>query len=182
VGGVGDLQCEVRVGRMKKRLGVEVLLSRPHVPYRETIKGKAQGEYRHKKQTGGRGQFGEVHLRLEPLARGEGFKFIDEIKGGVVPNQYIPAVEKGVVAGMEKGPLAGYPVVDVATGLFFGKYHDVDSSEMAFKIAAETCFHQVMLEARPTLLEPIEEIEVRVPEEFLGDVMGDLSSRRGKIL
>ncbi|HEY6865780.1 MAG TPA: elongation factor G, partial [Candidatus Eisenbacteria bacterium] len=180
--GMGELQLEVMVDRLKKRFGVEVVLTKPHVPYRETIKGKAQGEYRHKKQTGGRGQFGEVHLRLEPLARGSGFEFVDEIKGGVVPNQYIPAVEKGVVAGMERGPLAGYPVSDVKVALFFGKYHDVDSSEMAFKIAAETCFHQVMLEARPTMLEPIDEIQVRVPGDFLGDVMGDLSSRRGRIL
>jgi elongation factor G len=180
--GMGDLQLEVMVDRLKKRFGVEVVLSKPHVAYRETIRGKAQGEYRHKKQSGGRGQFGEVHLRLEPLARGGGYKFEDEIKGGVVPNQFIPAVEKGVVAGMEKGPLAGYPVVDVLTALFYGKHHDVDSSEMAFKIAAETCFHQVMLEAKPTLLEPIHQVTVRVPEEFLGDVMGDLSSRRGKIL
>ncbi len=180
--GMGDLQLEVMVDRIKKRFGVEVVLSRPHVPYRETIKTKAQGEYRHKKQTGGRGQFGEVHLRLEPLAHGGGFEFADEVKGGVIPNQYIPAVEKGVVAAMERGPLAGYPVVDVKAAVFFGKYHDVDSSEMAFKIAAESCFHQVMLEARPILLEPFGEIQVRVPEEFLGDVMGDLSSRRGKIL
>ena len=180
--GMGDLQLEVMVDRLKKRFGVEVLLTRPHVPYRETVRGKAQDEYRHKKQTGGRGQFGEVHLRLEPLKRGEGFKFLDEIKGGVVPNQFIPAVEKGVVAGMERGPLAGYPVVDVQVALFFGKYHDVDSSEMAFKIAAEACFHQAMLKATPVLLEPIEEVQVRVPEEFLGDVMGDLSSKRGRIL
>src|SRR4029453_11911778 len=110
-------------------------------------RGKAQGEYRHKKQTGGRGQFGEVHLRLEPSKAGEGFQFLDEVKGGVVPNQYIPAVEKGVIAGMERGPLAGYPVVDLKVALFFGKHHDVDSSEMAFKIAGEGCFHQVMLEA-----------------------------------
>ena len=121
-------------------------------------------------------------MRLEPLKRGEGFKFLDEIKGGVVPNQFIPAVEKGVIAGMERGPLAGYPVVDVQVALFFGKYHDVDSSEMAFKIAAETCFHQGMLKANPVMLEPIDEIQVRIPEEFLGDVMGDLSSRRGRIL
>ena len=182
VTGMGDLQLDVMVDRLKKRFGVEVLLQRPRVPYRETVRGTAKGEYRHKKQTGGRGQFGEVHLRLEPLKRSEGFKFVDEIKGGVVPNQFIPAVEKGVVAGMEKGPVAGYPVVDVQVALYFGKYHDVDSSEMAFKIAGESCFHQVMLEANPILLEPIEEIAVRVPEEFLGDVMGDLSSRRGKIL
>jgi elongation factor G len=180
--GMGDLQLEIMVERLKKRFNVEVVLTRPHVPYRETIRGKAQDEYRHKKQTGGRGQFGEVHLKLEPRKRGDGFRFLDEIKGGVVPNQYIPAVEKGVVAGMERGPLAGCPVVDVQVALFFGKYHDVDSSEMAFKIAAETCFHQAMLKANPVLLEPIEEVTVRVPEEFLGDVMGDLSSRRGKIL
>jgi elongation factor G len=182
VRGMGDLQLEIMVDRLKRRFGVDVMLLRPHVPYRETVRGKAQGEYRHKKQSGGRGQFGEVHLRLEPRKRGEGFQFEDEIKGGVVPNQYIPAVEKGVIAGMERGPLAGFPVVDVLVALFYGKHHDVDSSEMAFKIAAETCFHQVMLEAKPVLLEPIEEILVRVPEEFLGDVMGDLSSRRGKIL
>jgi len=182
VTGMGDLQLDVMVDRLKKRFGVEVLLQRPRVPYRETVRGTAKGEYRHKKQTGGRGQFGEVHLRIEPRKRGEGFEFLDEIKGGVVPNQFIPAVEKGVVAGMDKGPVAGYPVVDLAVALYFGKHHDVDSSEMAFKIAAETCFHQVMMEASPILLEPIEEIAVRVPEEFLGDVMGDLSSRRGKIL
>jgi elongation factor G len=123
-----------------------------------------------------------VHLRVEPRKRSEGFAFLDEVKGGVVPNQFIPAVEKGIVAGMEKGPVAGYPVVDVAVALYFGKHHDVDSSEMAFKIAGEMCFHQVMMESSPILLEPIEEISVRVPEEFLGDVMGDLSSRRGKIL
>ncbi|MBI1799161.1 MAG: hypothetical protein HYR73_05700 [Candidatus Eisenbacteria bacterium] len=180
--GMGDLQLEIMVERLKKRFGVEVVLSRPHVPYRESVRGKAQDEYRHKKQSGGRGQFGEVHLRLEPLRRGDGFKFLDEVKGGVVPNQYIPAVEKGVIAGMERGPLAGYPVVDVQVALFYGKHHDVDSSEMAFKIAAETCFHQVMLKANPSLLEPIDEVTVRVPEDFLGDVMGDLSSRRGKIL
>ena len=180
--GMGDLQLEVMVDRLKKRFGVEVVLTRPRVPYRETIRAKAQDEYRHKKQTGGRGQFGEVHLKLEPRKRGEGFEFADEVKGGVIPNQFIPAVEKGVVAGMEKGPLAGYPVVDVRVAVFFGKHHDVDSSEMAFKIAAETCFHQGMLKASPVLLEPIDELTVRIPEEFLGDVMGDLSSKRGKIL
>ena len=180
--GMGDLHLEILVERLKKRFGVEVLLTKPHVPYRETIRGKAQDEYRHKKQSGGRGQFGEVHLKLEPLPRGCKFEFADEVKGGVIPGQYIPAVEKGVVAGMEKGPLAGCPVVDVRVAVFFGKYHDVDSSEMAFKIAAETCFHQAMLKATPVLLEPYQDITVRVPEEFLGDVMGDMSSRRGKIL
>jgi len=182
VQGMGDLHLEILVERMKKRFGVEVMLSKPHVPYRETVRGRAEGEYRHKKQTGGRGQFGEVHLRVAPLPRGGQFEFVDEVKGGVIPNQYIPAVEKGVVSGMERGPLAGYPVVDVKTTVFFGKYHDVDSSEMAFKIAAESCFHETILKAHPVLLEPYSDLEVRVPEDFLGDVMGDLSSKRGKIL
>jgi elongation factor G len=181
VRGMGDLQLEIMVERLKKRYGVEVELTRPHVPYRETIRAKAQDEYRHKKQTGGRGQFAEVHLRVEPLPRGEGFRFGNEVKGGVIPTNFIPAVEKGVVAGLERGPLAGSPVVDVTAIVFFGKHHDVDSSEMAFKIAAEACFHSAILKAKPALLEPIEELTVRVPEEFLGDVMGDLSSRRGKI-
>lgn len=182
VHGMGDLHLEILVERLKKRFGVDVLLTKPHVPYRETIRSKAEDEYRHKKQSGGRGQFGEVHLRVEPLARGAQYEFANEIKGGVIPGQYIPAVEKGVISGMERGPLAGYPVVDVRTAVFFGKYHDVDSSEMAFKIAAESCFHQVVLKANPILLEPYQDLVVRVPEEFLGDVMGDLSSRRGKIL
>jgi len=182
VQGMGDLHLEILIERMKKRFGVDVVLSKPHVPYRETIKGRAEGDYRHKKQTGGRGQFGEVHLRVAPLPRGGKFEFVDEVKGGVIPNQYIPAVEKGVVSGMERGPLAGYPVVDIKTTVFFGKYHDVDSSEMAFKIAAETCFHETILKASPVLLEPYSDLDVRVPEEFLGDVMGDLSSKRGKIL
>jgi len=182
VQGMGDLHLEILIERMKKRFGVEVVLTKPHVPYRETIKGRAEGEYRHKKQTGGRGQFGEVHLRVAPLPRGAKFEFVDEVKGGVIPHNFIPAVEKGVVSGMERGPLAGYPVVDVKSTVFFGKYHDVDSSEMAFKIAAETCFHEVILKATPILLEPYSDLDVRVPEEFLGDVMGDLSSKRGKIL
>ncbi len=182
VQGMGDLHLEILVERMKKRFGVEVMLSKPHVPYRETIRGKAEGDYRHKKQTGGRGQFGEVHLRVAPLPRGAMFEFVDEVKGGVIPHNFIPAVEKGVVAGMERGPLAGYPVVDVRTTVFFGKYHDVDSSEMAFKIAAENCFHETILKASPVILEPYSDLEVRIPEEFLGDVMGDLSSKRGKIL
>ncbi len=179
--GMGDLQLDVVVDRLKSRFHVDVELFKPRVPYRETIKRVAQGEYRHKKQTGGRGQFGEVHLRLEPN-HGKGYEFLDEIKGGVVPNQYIPAVDKGLKEAMETGVLAGYPVVDVRAALFFGKYHDVDSSEMAFKLAAIQCFKEVAEKAGPTLLEPIDEVEVRVPEDFMGDVMGDLSSKRGKIL
>jgi len=180
--GMGDLHLEVLVERLRKRFHVEVGLTKPHVPYRESIRRTAQGEHRHKKQTGGRGQFAEVHLRVDPLPRGRQFEFANEVKGGVIPGQYIPAVEKGVVAGMIRGPLAGYPVVDVRVAVFFGKHHDVDSSEMAFKIAAESCFHEIVLNAEPVLLEPYDDVEVRVPEEFLGDVMGDLSSRRGRIL
>jgi elongation factor G len=180
--GQGELHLEVQVDRLKRRYHVEVEVQKPRVAYRETIKRKAQGEYRHKKQTGGRGQFGEVHLRLEPGPRGSGFQFLDEVKGGVVPNQYIPAVEKGVVEAMANGIVAGYPVVDLSAALYFGKYHDVDSSEMAFKIAAIQCFRLVAEQASPILLEPIAEVEIRVPEEFMGDVMGDVSSRRGKIL
>ncbi len=182
VHGMGDLHLEVLVERLKKRFHVDVALSKPHVPYRETIRRTAQGEYRHKKQTGGRGQFGEVHLRVEPLPRGKQFEFVNEVKGGVIPGQYIPAVEKGVIAGLDRGPLAGFPVVDVRVAVFFGKHHDVDSSEMAFKIAAESCFHELVMKADPVLLEPYDDVDVRVPEEFLGDVMGDLSSKRGRIL
>ncbi len=182
VHGMGDLHLEVLVERLKKRFHVDVTLSKPHVPYRESIRTSAQGEYRHKKQTGGRGQFGEVHLRVDPMPRGKLFEFANEVKGGTIPGQYIPAVEKGVVAGMHRGPLAGYPVVDVRVAVFFGKHHDVDSSEMAFKIAAESCFHELVLQANPVLLEPYDDVDVRVPEEFLGDVMGDLSSKRGRIL
>jgi elongation factor G len=138
-------------------------------------------EYKHKKQTGGHGQYGHVHLRLEPLPRGKGFEFLDEIVGGVVPNKYIPAVEKGIVETMKDGVLAGYPVVDVRAALFYGSYHDVDSSEMAFKIAGSMAFRKGFLEAKPILLEPIYTIEVKVPEDAMGDVMGDISSRRGKI-
>ncbi len=179
--GMGDLHLDIAVERLKSRYHVEVELFRPHVPYRETIRKTAQGEYRHKKQTGGRGQFGEVHMRLEPNP-GNGYQFLNEIKGGVVPTQYIPAVDKGIQEALHAGPLAGYPVVDIKAALFFGKFHDVDSSEMAFKIAALQCFREVALQAGPALLEPINEIEVRIPEEFMGDVMGDLSSKRGKIL
>jgi elongation factor G len=182
VKGLGEVQLDVMVAKLKRRYGVEVQLSRPRVPYRESISKKVEHQYRHKKQTGGRGQFGEVHLRLEPLKAGSGFEFADEIKGGVVPNQYIPAVEKGIRETMDEGVLAGYPLVDFRAALFYGKHHDVDSSEMAFKIAASMCLKEAAAQAGPYLLEPIDEVQVRVPEEFMGDVMGDLSSKRGKIL
>jgi elongation factor G len=182
ISGQGELHLDIVVKRLKARYSVDVDLVEPKVPYRETIKGTVKdSEYKHKKQTGGHGQYGHVHLRIEPLSRGKGFEFLDEIVGGVVPNKYIPAVEKGIVETMKDGVLAGYPVVDVRAALFYGSYHDVDSSEMAFKIAGSMAFRKGFLEARPILLEPIYTIEVKVPEDAMGDVMGDISSRRGKI-
>lgn len=180
--GQGELHLMVIINRLKEKYGVEVNVVQPKIPYRETIKGKVESvEYKHKKQSGGHGQYGHVFLRLEPMKRGEGFEFIDEIVGGVIPGKFIPAVEKGVKEGMIKGPLAHYPVVDVKVTVHYGSYHDVDSSEMAFKIAGAQAFKKGFLEAKPVLLEPIYLIEVTVPESFMGDVMGDISSRRGKI-
>jgi elongation factor G len=182
ISGQGELHLDIVVRRLKHRYNVDVELVEPKVPYRETIKAVVKdAEYKHRKQSGGHGQYGHVHLRLEPLKRGQGFEFLDEIVGGVVPGKFIPAVEKGVVETMKEGVVAGYPVVDVRVALHYGSYHDVDSSEMAFKIAASQAFKKGFLEARPVLLEPIYNIEVRVPEDAMGDVMGDISSRRGKI-
>jgi elongation factor G len=183
ISGQGELHLDIVVRRLKQKYNVDVDLTEPRVPYRETIKATVKdSEYKHKKQTGGHGQYGHVHLRLEPLKRGQGFEFLDEIVGGVVPNKFIPAVEKGVVEAMKEGVLAGYPVVDVRVALHYGSYHDVDSSEMAFKIAGSQAFKKGFLEAKPILLEPIYTIEVKVPEDAMGDVMGDISGRRGKIL
>ena len=182
ISGQGELHLGIFVKRLKQRYNVEVDLGEPKVPYRETIKGVVKdSEYKHKKQTGGHGQYGHVHLRLEPLKRGQGFELLDEIVGGVVPGKFIPAVEKGVVESMKEGVLAGYPVVDVRVALHYGSYHDVDSSEMAFKIAGSMAFRKGFMEAKPILLEPICNIEVKVPEDAMGDVMGDISSRLGKI-
>ena len=182
ISGQEKLHLNIVVKRLKQRYNVDVDLAEPRVAYRETIKAVVKdAEYKHKKQTGGHGQYGHVHLRVEPLKRGQGFEFLDEIVGGVVPGKFIPAVEKGVVESMKEGPLAGYPVVDVRVALHYGSYHDVDSSEMAFKIAGSQAFRKGFLEARPILLEPIFNIEVKVPEDAMGDVMGDISSRRGKI-
>jgi len=183
ISGQGELQLGLAVKRLKERYGVEVDLVEPRVPYKETIKGKIDdAEYKHKKQSGGRGQYAHVHLKIEPLPRGKGFEFVDAIVGGVVPNRFIPAVEKGVHDTLEKGVIAGNKVVDVKVTLFDGTYHTVDSDEMSFKIAASQCFRKGFQLAKPCLLEPIYEIEVTVPEEYMGDVMGDISSRRGKIL
>jgi elongation factor G len=181
--GQGELHLTTIINRLKEKYGVDVNVLEPKIPYRETIKGKVDSvEYKHKKQSGGHGQYGHVFLRLEPLKRGMGFEFVDEIVGGVIPGKYIPSVEKGVREAMVKGPVANYPVVDVRVTLHYGSFHDVDSSDIAFKIAAMQAFKKGFLEAKPVLLEPIYEIEVTIPEDFMGEVMGDISSRRGKIL
>ncbi|MEE9225897.1 MAG: elongation factor G [Bacteroidota bacterium] len=183
ISGQGELHLMIIVKRLRERYGVEVDIAEPRIPYRETIKGVVEdSEYKHKKQTGGRGQFGHVHLKLERLPHGSGFEFENEIVGGAVPGRFVPAVEKGVVEAMQKGVLAGYRVVDVRVTLWDGSYHTVDSDELSFKIAGLMAFKKGFLEARPTLLEPINELEVIVPEDYMGDVMGDISSRRGKIL
>ena len=179
--GQGELHLEVMVDRLKKRFGVEAELEKPRIPYRETIKAKAEAQGKYKKQSGGRGQYGDVLLRLEPLPRGTGFEFVNKIVGGVVPSKYIPSVEKGVVEAMNDGILANYKVVDAKVTLYYGSFHAVDSSDLAFKIAGSRGFKNAATQAKPVLSEPIYNVEVIVPEEFMGDVMGDLSSRRGKI-
>jgi elongation factor G len=180
--GQGELHLDVMVDRLKRRFGVEAELEKPRIPYRETIKAKAEAQGKYKRQSGGRGQYGDVWIKLEPLPRGEGFEFANEIVGGVVPSKYIPSVEKGVVEAMADGFLAGYRVVDAKVTLYDGSFHEVDSSDMAFKIAGSMGFKNAATKAKPAMLEPIFSVEVIVPEDFMGDVMGDLSSRRGKIL
>ncbi|MBS3943625.1 MAG: elongation factor G [Dethiobacter sp.] len=181
ISGLGELHLEIIVSRLAQKFGVEVDLSTPKVPYKETIRGQSRIEGKHKKQTGGRGQYGHVYLEMEPLASGSGFEFEDKIFGGVVPKQYVPAVEKGIREALEEGILAGYPVVDIRVKLVDGSYHNVDSSEMAFKIASAMAFRKGMEQARPVLLEPIMNVEIVVPESYMGDIMGDLNSRRGRI-
>ncbi len=180
--GLGKLHLESIVNRMKKRFNVEVELQPPKVPYKETIKQTAEAQGRYIKQSGGRGQYGVVWLRLEPLPRGAGFEFTETIVGGVVPRQYIPSVEKGVRKALEEGILAGYPVVDVKVTLFDGKHHPVDSSDLAFQIAASMAFKEAMAKANPVILEPIMKIEITTPNDCVGDVIGDLNSRRGRVL
>ncbi|HET6202090.1 MAG TPA: elongation factor G [Planctomycetota bacterium] len=182
VEGLSDLHLQVMLARLKRRFGVEVTTRLPKVPYRETVSGRSEGHYRHKKQTGGRGQFGECFLRMEPLERGAGFEFVDEIFGGSIPRQFIPAVEKGVREAMERGVIAGYPVVDVRVKLYDGKYHEVDSDEASFKIAGSRGFRDAFEKARPVILEPILNLDVTIPTRFLGDITGDLNSRRGRIV
>ena len=180
--GRGERHLEVIVGRLKRKFGVTAELARPKVAYRETFKGKGEGQGKHKKQTGGRGQYGDCWIRLAPLPRGSGYEFVDDITGGVIPNKFIPAVDKGIQEAMLRGAVAGYPVVDFRAECFDGSYHDVDSSEMAFKMAGIQAFRNVAEKCRPVLLEPILQVEVLTPEASLGEVMGDLSARRGQIL
>ena len=179
--GSGQQHIEVVVAKLHKRYHVDLTLKPPKVPYRETIRGKADAEGKHKKQTGGHGQFGVCRIRMEPAARGTGIEFIDDIFGGAIPKNWIPSVEKGIRASAERGYLAGFPVVDFKAILYDGKYHDVDSSDMAFKIAGSLAFKEGMKQARPALLEPVMNVEVYAPDQYSGDIMGDLSSRRGRI-
>lgn len=180
--GMGEIHIETTVDKLRRKFGVEVNLKLPKVSYKETIKGKTRVHHRYKKQSGGRGQYGDCHIEMEPLGRGEGFQFGDKIVGGVIPKQYIPAVEKGIVEAALEGALAGFPVVDFKVDLVDGSYHAVDSSEMAFKIAGSMAFKKAVLEAKPTLLEPIMTMEITVPDDCMGDVIGDLNSRRGRVL
>jgi len=182
VHGMGDVHLLVFIERLKNRHNVSLETHQPRIPYKETIRKKAVARYRHKKQTGGRGQFGEVELRIEPYDQEEGYRFLDEIKGASIPGQYIPGVEKGVLEAMEEGNLAKYPVTNVSVAVFDGGFHPVDSSELAFKLAARNAFRDAFDKASPCLLEPVMSVQVRVPEEFTGDIISDLNGRRGRIL
>jgi elongation factor G len=179
--GAGQQHIEVVVAKLRKRYHVELTLKPPKVPYRETIRGKADAEGKHKKQTGGHGQFGLCRIKMEPLPRGSGFEFVDDIFGGAIPHNWIPSVEKGIRDAAERGYLAGFPVVDFRASLYDGKYHDVDSSDIAFKIAGALAFKEAMKQAKPALLEPIMKVEVYAPDQYSGDIMGNISSRRGRI-
>jgi elongation factor G len=180
--GLGERHLEVALARLERQFGVKAALRQPRVPYRETLLGAAEGQGRHKKQTGGKGQFGDCWIRIKPAARGTGYKFVDKISGGVIPRQYIPAVEKGVMEAAERGVLAGFPVVDFEVECFDGSYHSVDSNEASFKMAGILAFKTLAPKARPVLLEPLMTVEVFTPDASLGDVLGDLSGRRGHII
>jgi elongation factor G len=182
ISGAGQVHIESTVEKMKRKFNVEVVLKTPKVPYRETIKKKVRVQGRHKKQTGGHGQFGDCWVQLEPLPRGKGFEFVDAIVGGAIPKTYIPAVEKGIIEACQRGVLAGFPCVDFKATLDDGSFHAVDSSEMAFKIAGSLAFKKAAEDAKPVLLEPIMKMQITTPDEFMGDIMGDLNSRRGRVL
>lgn len=180
--GMGELHLEILVDRMRTEMGMDANVGKPQVAYKETISKEADAEAKYIKQSGGRGQYGHCLIRLMPLGRGEGFKFINGIKGGSIPAEYIPPIEKGIIEAMEKGVLLGYPMVDLQVTLYDGSYHDVDSSDIAFKIAGSMALQDGAKKAGISLLEPIMKMEVTVPDEFMGTVIGDLSSKRGKIL
>jgi elongation factor G len=179
--GQGQLHIEVTVAKLKRRFGVEVNLKLPRIPYRETIRAATEAHGRHKKQTGGHGQFGDCKIKVKPLERGEDFQFIDEIFGGSIPRGFIPAIEKGIQDARTSGFLAGYPMVDFAVTLYDGSFHPVDSNEMSFRMAGRLAFRDAMSRAKPTILEPVMSVEVYAPSDFAGDLMGDLNSRRGRI-
>ncbi len=181
ISGMGELHLEIIVDRMKREFKVEAEVGAPQVAYRETIRSSVNKEYKYAKQSGGRGQYGHVFLKIEPMEPGSGYEFVDEIKGGVIPKEYIPAVDKGIQEAMQRGIQAGYPVEDVKVTLYDGSYHDVDSSEMAFKLAGSMGFREGAKEANPVILEPMMKVEVEVPEEYMGDVIGDISKRRGQV-
>jgi elongation factor G len=182
ISGMGELHLEILVDRMKREFGVEATVGKPQVAYRETVRNKIEDvEGKFVKQSGGRGQYGHAVLTLEPAPQGKGYEFVDAIKGGVIPREYIPAVDKGIQETLKAGVLAGYPVVDVKVTLTFGSYHDVDSNENAFRMAGSMAFKEAMRKAKPVLLEPMMAVEVETPEDFMGNVMGDLSSRRGLV-
>ncbi|RLR17723.1 elongation factor G, partial [Sodalis-like symbiont of Bactericera trigonica] len=182
IAGMGELHLEILVDRMRREFNVEANVGKPQVAYRETIRSTVEQEGKFVRQSGGRGQFGHVWLRIEPMEPGgKGYEFLNEIIGGVVPKEYIPAVDKGVQEQLKSGVLAGYPIVDVCVAVFDGSYHEVDSSEMAFKIAGSMAFKEGFMKAKPVLLEPIMKVEVETPEDYMGDVIGDLNRRRGMI-
>ena len=181
VSGLGDMHLNIVFNRMKSMFQVELNTKPPKIPYHETINGKADGHYRHKKQTGGAGQFGEVYLRVEPMERDTGFEFVNDIFGGSIPHQFLPAIEKGVRESLDEGVIAGYPLQDVRVSVYDGKHHPVDSKEIAFKIAGRRAFEDAIGKAKPTLLEPIVDLEIMIPSSFMGDITGDLNTRRGRI-
>jgi elongation factor G len=181
ISGMGELHLEIIVDRLKREFNVEAKVGAPQVAYRETIRGSSEAEQKYIKQTGGKGQYGHVKIRIEPMDTGGGFEFVNEIKGGAIPREFIPAVEKGIQEAMSSGVVAGYEVVDVKVTLYDGSFHDVDSSEMAFKIAGSLAFKDAVKKAGAVVLEPMMKVEVVCPEDFMGTVIGDLSSRRGKV-
>jgi elongation factor G len=179
---MGEMQINIILKTLKEKYKFDLITHEPRVAYRETITKKAEAQYKHKKQSGGHGQYGEVYFRVWPLERGAGYEFKDSIVGGVVPKQYIPGIEKGVKDGMDEGVLARFPVVDFAVELHFGSYHDVDSSEMSFRIAGRNCLKKSLEAAGPILLEPVMEVDIYVDKEYMGDILNDITSRRGRVL